>query len=57
MCQSILLGLLTDYFVMDEPTSEETTRAYLIAMATFLVSIIGAFCHAHAISQGLEVGK
>ena len=47
VCQSIVLGLLTDYFSIEAPTSEDTRSAYLYALGKqiesfkkFLVHVI-----------------
>lgn len=52
VCQSIVLGLLTDYFSIEAPTSEDTRSAYLNALGKqiepfreFLVCYVCMYMH------------
>ena len=38
--QSVVLGYLTDYFSIEEPTTEETRNAYLYALGTLQASVV-----------------
>ena len=40
-----LLGYMTDYFVIESPTSADTRNAYLYAVGLGLVSLCIMFCH------------
>lgn len=40
LLQSVILGLLTEYFNIDQPTQEDTRNAYLYALSTCVIIII-----------------
>ena len=45
VCQSIVLGLLTDYFSIEAPTSDDTRSAYLYALGKQIESSQKFFVH------------
>ncbi|XP_019850009.1 PREDICTED: multidrug resistance-associated protein 4-like isoform X2 [Amphimedon queenslandica] len=53
---SELLGSLTDYFVIESPTSVDTRNAYLFAMGLGLVSLAIMFFHGMNFHQGFLIG-
>ena len=55
-CQAILLGLLSEHFVRNDPSEEETRNAYLFAMGIFLLSLLIAWLHAHLFLYTQEIG-
>lgn len=56
VCQSVVLGYLTEYFAIQDPTAEETRDAYLFAMAIALIGFCNSFLHAHTFLIGQKLG-
>ena len=54
--QSVLLGQLTEYFVIESPSSDDTRNAYLYAMGMSIIAIIVPLIHVMAFLQGQKLG-
>lgn len=54
--QSQLLGLLSDYFVIDSPSESDTNNAYFYAMGLSLMSFLLALIHVMGYFQGYKLG-
>ena len=51
VCQSIVLGLLTDYFSIEAPTNDDTRSAYLYALGKQIESSQKFFVHVICIAM------
>ena len=54
--QSEVLGQLTDYFVIESPSSNDTRNAYLYAMGLVLLSLTLMCIDALSFQQGYKLG-
>ena len=54
--QSIILGNLTDFFNIPEPTGEDTKRAYIDAFGISVIQIISSVLHQQAYLIGQKEG-
>ena len=54
--QSLLLGPLTDYFVIQSPSPIETRNAYLSAMGLTLLGLAILVCHGMAFLHSSKTG-
>ena len=53
--QSLLLGIITDYFIIDSPSSADTRNAYLSALGIGLLGLISLVCDGLSFLQGFKI--
>lgn len=56
LCQSVVLGYLTSYFTIQEPSAKDTREAYLFATGLTLMTLCVGLLHAHSYLMGQKVG-
>lgn len=56
MGQSLLIGPLADYFVIESPSPAETRNAYLVALGISLLGLTILVCHGMTFQHSLKMG-